>query len=175
MKRFLLAFTASTVFVPPAFAQDSTVLTLETMEWHDTMKRDLIQSAETMPAEHFDFRPTADVRTFGQLVGHVATNLYGFCSAAGAQRNPNDGLIEERVFGKADLVEALKTAYQYCDEALASLNDVSGLTKVTAWQEGTRLSFLVGEIQHTSLHYGNMVTYMRLQGVVPASTVRRGW
>ena len=61
--------------------------------------------------------------------------------------------------------------------ALASLNDVNGLDKVTIWRgpEGTRLGFLVGEIEHTGLHYGNMVTYMRLKGVVPASTVRRGW
>ena len=123
-----------------------------------------------MPAEHFDFQPTPDVRTFGQLVGHVATNLYVMCAAAGAERNPHPALVEQTVSGKADLVDALKAAYDYCEETLASLNDVSGLNTVTASREGTRLSFLVAAIEHTSLHYGNMVTYMRLQGLVPASS-----
>ena len=67
--------------------------------------------------------------------------------------------------GKADLVDALKAAYDYCEEALASLNDVNGLNKVAASREGTRLSFLVAAIEHTSLHYGNMVTYMRLNSL----------
>ena len=93
-----------------------------------------------MPAEHFDFQPTPDVRTFGQLVGHVATNLYVMCAAAGTENNPHP-------------VDALKAAYDYCEEALASLNDVNGLNKVAASREGTRLSFLVAAIEHTSLHY----------------------
>ena len=105
----------------------------------------------------------------------MSTNLYDFCSAAGATSNPNSSLVEETAVGKTNLVNALKAAYDYCEATLASLNDVNGMTKVTAWREGTRLSFLVGEIEHTGLHYGNMVTYMRLKGVMPASTARRGW
>ena len=148
-------------------------MTLEIKELHDRIREDVVRSAERMPAEHFDFQPTPDVRTFGQLVGHVATNLHVMCAAAGAENNPHPALVEQTVSGKADLVDALKAAYDYCEEALASLNDVNGLNKVTAPREGTRLSFLVAAIQHTSLHYGNMVTYMRLKGLVPASSDRR--
>ncbi len=127
-----------------------------------------------MPAEHFDFHPTPDVRTFGQIVGHVAANLYVMCAAAGAENNPNPALVEQTVFGKADLVDVLKAVYDYREEALASLNDVNGLNKVvTVSREGTRLSFLVAAIEHTSLHYGKMVTYMRLKGLAPASSNRR--
>ena len=151
----------------------SRILTLEIKELHDRIREDVVRSAERMPAEHFDFQPTPDVRTFGQLVGHVATNLYVMCAAAGTQNNPQPALVEQTVSGKTDLVDALKAAYDYCEEALASLNDVNGLNKVTASREGTRLSFLVAAIEHTSLHYGNMVTYMRLKGLVPASSDRR--
>ena len=151
----------------------SRTLTLEIKEVHDRIRQDVVQSAERMPAEHFDFQPTPDVRTFGQLVGHVATNLYVMCAAAGAENNPNPALVEQRVSGKADLVDVLKAAYDYCEEALASLNDVNGLNTVSASREGTRLSFLLAAIEHTSLHYGNMVTYMRLQGLAPTSSDRQ--
>ena len=156
----------------PDLAQ-SRILTLEIKELHDKIREDVVRSAESMPAEHFDFQPTPDVRTFGELVGHVATNLYVMCAAAGAENNPQPGLVAETVSGKADLMDALKAAYDYCEEALASLNDVNGLNEVTASREGTRLSFLVSAIEHTSLHYGNMVTYMQLKGLVPASSDRR--
>ena len=148
-------------------------MTLEIKELHDRIREDVVRSAERMPAEHFDFQPTPDVRTFGQLVGHVATNLYVMCAAAGAESNPHPTIVGQTVSGKADLVDGLKAAYEYCEEALASLNDVNGLNKVTASREGTRLSFLVAAIEHTSLHYGNMVTYMRLKGLVPTSSDRR--
>ena len=168
---YLLVVSGMCLLTTPTQSQ----LTLEIRELHDTMREDLVHSAEGMPAEYFDFQPTPEVRTFGQIVGHVATTLYDYCSAAGAEVDPHTTLVEETVFGKADLVDALKAAYDYCEEAFASLNDVNGLDKVKVWREGTRLSFLVGEIGHTSLHYGNMVTYMRLKETVPASTVRRGW
>ena len=80
----------------------SRILTLEIKELHDRIREDVVRSAERMPAEHFDFQPTPDVRTFGQLVGHVATNLYVMCAAAGAENNPHPALVEQTVFGKAD-------------------------------------------------------------------------
>lgn len=168
--RACLLLAGLAIVVYPARAQDSRIVTQELKELHDRIREDVIRSAERMPAEYFDFQPTPDVRTFGQLVGHVATNLYGMCAAAGAERNPHPTLVEETASGKGDLVGALKAAYDYCEEALASLNDVNGRDRVTASREGTRLSFLVDAIQHTSLHYGNMVTYMRLKGLVPASS-----
>ncbi len=176
MKRPILTLVLSgLVFAVQAAGQNGNTLTLEIKELHDTTKVDVVRSAERMPAEYFDFQPTPEVRTFGQIVGHVATTLYDYCAAAGAESNPHPALVEETVSGKADLVDALKAAYDYCEEAFASLNDVNGLNKLKVWREGTRLSFLVGEIGHTTLHYGNMVTYMRLKETVPASTVRRGW
>lgn len=159
--------------VCPVGAQDGSILTAEIKKSHDALRDDVIQSAERMTAEYFDFQPTPEARTFGQLVGHIATNLYAYCAAAAAESNPHPAVVERTVSGKTDLVEALKEAYDYCEEALASLNDANGRDMVTAWREASRLSFLVEAIGHTSLHHGNMVTYMRLKGLVPASTDRR--
>ena len=157
----------------PGVQSDGDALTPEVKALHDAAKVDVIASAEKMPAEYFDFQPTPEVRSFGQIVGHIATTLYDYCSAVGASGNPNTGLIEENVSGKADLVNALKAAYDYCEEALAPLTDVTGMEKVTAWREGTRFGFLALEIAHTNLHYGNMTTYMRLKESIPSSTERR--
>ena len=173
MKRVLLVFAGCALVVCPVGAQDRGTLTAELKESHDTLRDNVVRSAERMTAEDFDFQPTREVRTFGQLVGHIATSLYAYCAAAGAETNPHPAPVEATVSGKTDLVEALKAAYDYCEEALESLNDLNGLDTVTEWREGTRLSFLVEAIEHTSLHYGNMVTYMRLKGLVPASTDRR--
>ena len=173
MKRACLVLAALAILECPVRAQDGRLLTEDIKSVHGRIRGDVIRSVERMPAEHFDFQPTPDVRTFGQLVGHVATNLYSMCAAAGAERNPHPIPVEETASGKVELVNGLNAAYHYCEEALASLNDVNGRDRVTASREGTRLSFLVDAIQHTSLHYGNIVTYMRLKGLVPASTDRQ--
>ena len=154
MIRVLLAFAGVALLVCPARAQDGSILTAGIKKSYDTLRDDVVQSAERMTAEHFDFRPTPEVRTFCQLVGHIATSLYAHCAAAGAESNPHPAVVEQTVSGKTDLVEALKAAYDYCEEALASLNDVNGRDTVTEWREGTRLAFLVEAIGHTSLHYG---------------------
>ena len=172
-RRLVLVLVGCALVVNPAGAQDGLTLTAELKASHETLREDVLRSAERMTDEHFDFQPTPDVRSFGQLVGHIATSLYAFCAAAGAERNPHPEVVEHTVSGKADLVNALKAAYGYCEEALASLNDVNGMDTVTEPREGTRLSFLIEAIGHTNLHYGNMVTYMRFKGLVPASTDRR--
>ena len=173
IRRLVLVLVALLLAVSPAVAQDGATLTAELKASHDRLRDDVVPSAERMTDEYFDFRPTLEVRTFGQLVGHIATSLYAACAAAGAERNPHPEVVEDTVSGKADLVDALKAAYDYCDQALASLNDVNGMDTVTERREGTRLSFLIDSIGHTNLHYGNMVTYMRLKGLVPASTDQR--
>ena len=173
MKRGLFVLVWCALLVGATGAQNGSPLTAELKAAHEALRADVVQSAERMSAEHFEFQPTPEVRTFGELVGHIATSLYASCAAAGAEGNPHPEVVEQTVSGKTALVEALKAAYDYCEEMLASLNDVNGLEKVREWREGTRLSFLVEAVSHTSLHYGNMVTSMRLKGLVPASTDRR--
>ena len=179
----LLTYVTVLLAVSPVFAENGKTLTNEIEVLHDMVRNDILASAEKMPAEDFDFRPHSEVRTFGQLVGHIATSLFGFCSTASGVKKPDPSIIEEQISApfpqwavsaegekiaivdKVDLLKALTAAHEFCDDAYVTMDDVRGMENLKAWREGTRLSFFIQEIRHSSLHYGNMVTYMRLKGV----------
>jgi uncharacterized damage-inducible protein DinB len=133
----------------------------------------ITRAAVKMPEENYSFQPTPDIRTFGQLVGHVADAQYLFCSTALGEKSPATGSIEKTKTAKADLVAALKDAFAYCDKAY-------GMTDATAAQavkffgnDTNRLGVLAFSNMHDYEHYGNMVTYMRLKNIVPPSSEPR--
>jgi uncharacterized damage-inducible protein DinB len=134
---------------------------------------EVIAAAEKMPEQNYSFKPTPDVRSFGQLVGHVADAQYGFCSTASGETNPMKE-IEKTKTTKADLVTALKDAVAYCNKAYASMTDAQGSQMVKLMNyDAARLAVLSVNTAHTDEHYGNMVTYLRLKGIVPPSSERR--
>lgn len=139
---------------------------------HNMTKRAIVGAAEKMKAEDYDFAPTSGVRTFGQLVGHVADAQYLFCSAAAGETNPAPG-IEKSKKTKDDLVAALKEAMAYCDKVYAATTD-SNATQIVKFFGGerTRLNVLSFNTTHNYEHYGNMVTYMRMKGLVPPTSER---
>ena len=135
---------------------------------------EVIAAAEKMPEENYSFKPTPEVRSFGQLVGHVADAQYGFCSTAAGGANPMKG-IEKTKTSKGDLVAALKDAVAYCNKAYADMTDAKGSQMVKMMSfDLARLTVLSVNTGHTDEHYGNMVTYLRLKGIVPPSSEKRG-
>ena len=139
---------------------------------HNQTKQALIGAAEKMSAEDYSYAPAAGIRTFGQLVGHVADAQYAFCSAASGNANPGLG-IEKSKTAKADLVAALKDAMAFCDKAYASTTDANAAQIVKFFGgERTRLNVLSFNSMHNYEHYGNMVTYMRMKGLVPPTSER---
>src|SRR6202008_866706 len=134
----------------------------------------VIGAAEKMPEQNYSFKPTPDVRSFGQLVGHVADAQYGFCSRATGEPNPMKD-IEKTKTSKADLVAALKDAVAYCDKAYAGMTDAQGSPTVKFMNYDTaKLTMLSINTAHTDEHYGNMVTYLRIKGITPPSSEKRG-
>jgi len=129
----------------------------------------VVASAEKMPESNYSWQPTTEIRTFGQLVGHVANASYAFCSSALGETSPSKANLEE-LKTKAELVAALKAAIAYCTPAY-QMNDTKALemTKVFG-QDATRLYALNFNVAHDFEHYGNMVTYLRLKGIVPPSS-----
>ena len=122
-----------------------------------------------MPEDKYSFKATPEVQSFGELMGHVANAAYFFCSSAAGEENPNKTNFEE-VSAKADLVAAVKGAFEYCDAAYA-MSDEKAMEDVTLFgQSGNRLWVLVFNVAHSSQHYGNVVTYFRLNGMVPPSS-----
>jgi uncharacterized damage-inducible protein DinB len=78
-----------------------------------------------MPEENYKFKPTDSVRSYGQIIGHLADAQYLFCSITLGEKNP-DKKIEETKTSKADLMPALKEAFTYCDKAYGTMTDASG-------------------------------------------------
>lgn len=134
------------------------------------MVGNVVHAAEKMPETNYDFKPTPEVRSFGQLVGHVADANYMFCSQALGVDNPVKG-IEKSKTSKADLVAALKGAVEYCSKAFDGMTEAkaSEMTKFARF-DLARISLLSLNTAHTDEHYGNMVTYMRLKGIVPPTS-----
>jgi uncharacterized damage-inducible protein DinB len=134
------------------------------------MKTILVSSAEKMPEENYNFKPTEAVRSYGQIVGHVADAQYNFCSMALGETNP--GLkIEQTKTTKADLVAALKDALTYCDKAYDGMTDTASLQTVKMFgMDMPKFGVLNINNAHDMEHYGNLVTYMRLKNVVPPTS-----
>lgn len=137
------------------------------------VNNNVLKSAEEMPEENYSFKPTPEVRSFGQLVGHVADAQYEFCGPI-----VNDGTkppdVEKNKTSKADLIEALKSAFAYCDKAYGAMTDAHAVETVKFFgYEMPKLSVLSINTAHTDEHYGNMVTYLRMKGLVPPSSQQR--
>jgi uncharacterized damage-inducible protein DinB len=140
---------------------------------YTNIKNTVIRAAEKMPAENYSFQPTDTVRTFGQLVGHIADAQYLFCSVVLGEKNPAPG-IEKGKSAKDDLVKALKDGFAYCDKAYDGMTDQHAADMVKMFgQDMTKLNVLYINSSHNNEHYGNIVTYMRIKGLVPPSSEPR--
>jgi uncharacterized damage-inducible protein DinB len=141
---------------------------------YNLIKGNLVKAAEKMPEENYAFKPTPEVRSFGQIVGHIADAQYLFCSPVLGQENPKPG-IEKSKTTKADLVQALNEAFAYCDKAYDGMIDAHAAEIVKFFgRDFAKLSVLSFNSAHNNEHYGNVVTYMRIKGLVPPSSEGRG-
>lgn len=141
-------------------------------ELYQMNKRVVIAAAEQVGEEHYGFKATADVRSFGQLIGHIANAQFNFCAAASGATRPNRQNWEQ-ITAKAELVAALKESFTFCDGAYEKLSDASGAEVVKVFGQDRARSYpLIFNVAHNNEHYGNIVTYMRLKGLVPPSSQR---
>jgi uncharacterized damage-inducible protein DinB len=143
-----------------------------------SLKRYIIASAEKMPAEHFGFKPAPEVMTYAGLLGHIIDVQYGFCNAVKRGPNPATGKGLDKLTDKTTLLPAVKEAFTYCDDAFAGLTDENALEMLTLGsganqRQVARASQLTMVIAHGNEHYGNLVTYMRMHGIVPPSSAPR--
>lgn len=140
----------------------------------DNIKRNVSEAAEKMPEANYSFKPTPDVRSFGELVGHVAESQHGICLGLKGEQVPFKRGSIEKMTAKADLVKALQDSITACDGLYSTATDESlvKMTKFAGRDEVAPINLLWYNMSHSNEHYGNMVTYMRLKGIVPPSTER---
>jgi uncharacterized damage-inducible protein DinB len=127
-----------------------------------------------MPEKDYSFRPVDTVRTFGQILAHVAGANYVFCSAAKGEKSPHaEAEFEKSATTRAQIIKALNESIAYCDTAYAALDDKrAGETIDLAFGmgKGARVLPLIQNTGHLQEHYGNLVTYFRVKGMVPPSS-----
>jgi uncharacterized damage-inducible protein DinB len=130
----------------------------------------VLRSAEKMPEENYGFKPVDSIRSYGQVLGHIADAQYTFCSVALGEKNPAPK-IEQTKTSKADLTAALKEAFAYCDKAYDGMTDATAAQPVKMFgTDAPKLGVLIVNSTHTTEHYGNLVTYMRLKNIVPPTS-----
>ena len=133
----------------------------------------VLRAAEQFPESLYSFKPAPEVRSFGQIIGHVADANRMICAiAAGTRPTMDRANSAENKATKAEIVGALKEANASCDAAYAQ-SDADAQTPVSMFgMNGTRLWALNFNSAHVMEHYGNLVTYMRIKGMVPPSSQR---
>jgi uncharacterized damage-inducible protein DinB len=126
-------------------------------------------AAEQMSDEDYAFRPTPEVRSFGQILAHIADTNFFFCSAAKGEKAPLSG-IEKTLPGRQEIQRTLRESFDYCDAVYAKAT--SDATATVEFNGKTRPPSVVLMFRnyHGLLHYGNVITYMRLRGKIPPSS-----
>ena len=187
LRLLMLAFVFAYVTLPAASAQTtdagypdelSPSLAGSAKAMHAMIRRNLAEAAENMPADEYAFRPTPEVRTFAQIIGHVVNANFFFCAQVAGEKSPATNNYQ-KITDKAALVKALNDSLAYCDRVYAATTDANFDQPVQIANVGgtgstntVRGAMLMYNIAHNNEHYGNLVVYMRLKGHVPPSTAR---
>jgi hypothetical protein len=147
----------------------------------DLVEHDLVSLARAMPADKYDFRPASGafigVRTFGEQVKHAATMIYMTAAIVLEEKSPygpgkNDN-GPDSIQGKEQIVEYLESSLAYARKAMASLTEENQLDPLTTYfGSQPRVEVAAGIAYHSYNHYGQMVVYARMNGVVPPSSQR---
>ena len=152
-------------------ASPANPLSAEAKQMYNGVKNNLLKMAEKMPEEHYAFKATADIRSFGQLVGHVADSQARTCSTVNGEAKQ---LGASSKTSKAELVAALKESFAMCDKAFDALTDAKAVEMIQMGQrQSTRLTTLLRTVSPSNEEYGYMAVYMRLKGIVPPSSEGR--
>ena len=114
------------------------------------------KSADLVPADKYAYKPVATVRTFGQLVAHVADSYVWYCPRASGRNIEWSDAIEKGKTDKATVTQKLKESMAACTAAYANT--------------GSHMGALINNVAHTNLHYGNVITYLRMMGLVPPTS-----
>jgi len=148
------------------------------------LERQLVQAADAMPADKYSFAPTVGefkgVRTFGQQVKHLAATNYILAAGALGERPPDDAGDETGPEGlrmKADIIDYLRGSFRALHRAAAAIDDnnaVLGDVPISPLiGQATRLGYMIEGLLHTYDHYGQIVMYLRMNGIVPPASRNR--
>ena len=143
-------------------------LTMTLSIFRSNMQEKIMNAAEMMPESKYNYRPTKDVRSFGEILTHVADISYYLCSNMKGVAPP----APSEKSSKAEIITYLKASFNYCDGAYSGFTDAHLNEPANFWGHSTNKMFILTQLgNHDALHYGNLVTYLRINGLVPSG----GW
>src|SRR2546429_7432013 len=148
------------------------------------VEKELGETAEAMPEDKFDFSPEKlnisgsdykGVRTFGQQLKHVAASNYLIWSPITGEKPPdtvNDGKGPDTMKAKADIIKYLKDSFAFGHKAVATLNESNLVQPIPRSNRPptTRLYLATFAAAHAFDHYGQMIEYLRMNGIVPPAS-----
>ena len=142
---------------------------------HDITADFVLETAEMLDEDMYSYRPTVHVRTTGQQLAHIANAQFSICSTAAGEESPAEGNYEEIATTRTDILAAVKASFAYCESVYAAMTDEKALEVKPFFSGERRRDMTVSAIlsfnsTHTYEHYGNLTTYMRLNGIVPPSS-----
>jgi uncharacterized damage-inducible protein DinB len=137
--------------------------------FRSNMQDKIMKSADEMPESKYNYRPTKDVRSFAEILNHVADISYALCS--NVKGGPPPATVTAKR-SKAEIIAYLKGAFDYCDGVYAGFTDARLNAPADFFGVQSNKMFILTQVaNHDALHYGNLVTYLRLNGLVPSG----GW
>jgi len=137
--------------------------------FRSNMQDKIMKSAEAMPESKYSYRPTKDVRSFAEILTHVADIHYVLCSNVKGEAPPATASAKG---SKTQIIAYLKGAFDYCDGVYSGFTDAHLNEPADFWGAKTNKMFILTQVgNHDALHYGNLVTYLRLNGLEPSG----GW
>lgn len=164
---FLLAAPAAAQMSAPAPHAPPSVMSDVRDQWRG-MSGYVVKSAEAVPEAQYAFRPVKGVRTFAELFTHVAGAQSMFCAMALGEKAPAEDAV--KATSKAAIVDALKHSNADCERAYAQSDSSASASIDFYGSPRSRLYVLMLNATHDAEHYGNIITYMRMNGMVPPSS-----
>ncbi|MGA8030204.1 MAG: DinB family protein [Bryobacteraceae bacterium] len=167
-RSFLIISTLSFACACGLQAQTANPLSTEAKQAYTSVKNNLMRSAEKMPEENYGFKPSPEMRSFAEVLDHVADSQMRACSAALGEQKSASSMAKS---SKADVTAALRAAFDECDKAYDALTDAAATEMVKSYRgERPKLGALMGNVSHDNEQYGILTVYMRLKGIIPPSS-----
>ncbi len=175
----MLAVVASLTFAARGVAQQRIDPMAATVaQWFTMIERSFAGLADAMPAEKYGFKPTngefKDARTFGEQVKHVACGNFAFFNEIEKKEPPAGCAIggPSPAKTKAELMTYLRESFEYAQSVLRTMTPANALEPAGGQYggESTRLGLTTLAVWHASDHYGQLVVYLRMNGIVPPAS-----
>lgn len=171
MNRKVIAVVASTLALAGAavlLAQTADPISTEARGSYNRVKGFILKAADAMPEANYGFKPTAEIRNYGQLFTHIAESQMRTCSTLNGAMKQSDAGSKT---AKTDIIAVLKASFDECDKAFEGASDAAvAQTTGTGRAMRTKIGSLYGTVAHDNEMYGVIGVYMRLKGMVPPSS-----